>query len=96
MTPETTIRNVWDAAVNDCVNGHGDCTFGGMSIPYGYWLVAEDCASNHGEQCAWCGDPTVAMFRGRIGDAVLGELYAVPACGDCGAVWRQMNPGVWT
>lgn len=93
---DDTIRAVWDAAVSDCTDGHGDCTFGGMSIPYGYWLAAEDCTRNHGEQCVWCGADTIHMFRGRVGVPLVGELYAVPACEPCGKAWIALNPGQWT
>lgn len=92
---EDIMRELWAAAVNDCVNGHEDCTFGGLSIPYGYWLFTDDCPSNHGERCVWCAGEATDMFRGRIGAPLVGALYGVPSCAPCGAVWVGMNPGRW-
>lgn len=85
----------WDAAVDACCNGHDDCSFGGMSIPYGYWLAADDCPLNHGETCAWCPAEAVTGFRGRVHDSPLGALFSVPACHACADQWTAAHPE-WT
>lgn len=90
------IRNLWNGAILDCVYGHDDCTFGGMIIPHGYWLAAEGCTRNHGDTCTWCPAEATDMFRGRVGETLTGELYAVPSCHPCALRWASLNPDGWT
>lgn len=83
------LQTTWDAAVAECVNGHEQCTYGGMSAQHGYWLADEACERNHGVRCTWCGVEAETGFVGRTsGDAI----YAVPACQSCADAWVAEHP----
>lgn len=83
----------WDAAVEACLTGHEDCSFGGMSPSGGYWLGAEDCPLNHGGTCAWCPEEASTGFAGWGPDGW--SVWAVPACGEHAAAWVAEHPE-WT
>lgn len=89
-----TMQGAWDAAISDCLNGHPDngCTYGGMTPNGGYWLAAEDCPRNHGDQCAWCPNPATASFTGWADGMT---IYAVTACQAHADQWRAAHPE-WT
>jgi hypothetical protein len=83
----------WDAAVAACVNGHEQCTFGGMTPQSGYWLADVDCPLNHGGTCAWCPAEATTGFAGWGPDGW--SLWQVTACEEHGAAWAAEHPE-WT
>lgn len=87
---EQQMRAVWDTTVQDCLTGHENCTYGGMTPQSGYWLRDFDCLLNHGERCAWCGADTDKGFCDWASDGF--SIYRVPACDGCAQQWIRFDP----
>jgi hypothetical protein len=84
------LREVWDAAVLDCIEGHPTCSYGGMSPLKGFWLTDPDCTRNHGERCAWCDDAAVTGFAGWTEGYEF--IYGVSSCEPCARRWLDVEP----
>lgn len=87
------MQAAWDAAVAACLNGHANCSYGGMTPKTGYWLRDPDCQEKHGDVCAWCDAEAVTGFAGRAADGF--DIYAVPACQPHADTWAEQHPE-WT
>jgi hypothetical protein len=87
---EQWMRTVWDATVDDCLTGHDDCTYGGMTPQSGYWLAADGCTRLHDERCAWCLEAAETGFSDWAPDGF--SIYRVPACMSCALQWTQIDP----
>jgi len=83
----------WDAAVDSCLNGHDDCSYGGMTPATGYWLCSEYCSGDHLGVCAWCPAEATTGFAGWGDDGW--SLWQVLACEEHGAAWAAGHPE-WT
>ena len=86
----TDMQAGWDAAVAECLAGHENCTYGGMTPNGGYWLSDTECPLDHGDRCAWCPEPAVTGFAGRAHDGC--SIYAVPACQPHADQWAAEHP----
>lgn len=84
------LQSAWDAAITACLQGHADCSYGGMTPGTGYWLAAEDCAENHGDRCAWCPAVATTGFAGWGDDGW--SIWSVPACQPCAEAWVTEHP----
>ena len=84
------LQSAWDAAINACLQGHADCSYGGMTPSGGYWLAAESCTENHGEHCAWRDADTATGFAGWADDGW--SIWSVPACQPCADRWVAEHP----
>jgi hypothetical protein len=86
----TELQAAWDAAVANCLNGHDNCSYGGMTPWTGYWLRDEACEQPHGDRCAWCGAEAETGF---VGHAPGGwDIFQVPACQPCADAWVLERP----
>jgi hypothetical protein len=86
---EQQMRDAWDTAVQDCLTGHENCSYGGMTPQTGYWLQAEGCQLNHGERCVWCGGEAETGFSNWADDGF--SIYRVPACEGCAQQWVRFD-----
>ena len=84
------LQPAWDAAIAACLQGHPDCTYGGMSPSGGYWLAAEGCGEDHGQRCAWCPAEAVTGFAGWGDDGW--SIWSVSACQPCADRWVTEHP----
>lgn len=87
----TAMQSAWDTAVAACLQGHENCSYGGMSPAGGYWLADPDCPANHGDRCTWCNAEAVTGFAGWSG----ANIYGVPACQPHADAWTTQHPE-WT
>lgn len=87
---EDDMQAGWDAAIDICLNGDDDCTYGGMTPATGYWLCSDDCSSSHTGSCAWCPAAAATWFAGWGDDGW--SLWQVPACEEHGAAWAAEHP----
>lgn len=87
------LQRAWDAEVAACLQGHVDCTYGGLTPSGGYWLAIEDCGENHGDHCAWCPAEAATGFAGWADDGW--SIWSVPACQPCADRWVAEHPE-WT
>ncbi|MDR3082113.1 MAG: hypothetical protein LBV60_14515 [Streptomyces sp.] len=88
--PPTEMQAAWDAAVAACLQGHENCSYGGMSPGGGYWLAEPNCPRNHGDRCTWCDADTTTGFVGWAEDGW--SIYGVPACQPHADAWIAQHP----
>lgn len=84
------LQAAWDAAVEACLTGHENCSYGGMTPGTGYWLADEACERKHGGECAWCDADAETGFVGWAPDGV--SIHGVPACQPCADRWVAEHP----
>jgi hypothetical protein len=87
------MQAAWDAAVAECLRGHENCSYGGMTPSGGYWLADVDCPLGHHDRCAWCPAGPTTGFAGWGEDGW--SIWAVPACEEHAAEWAAGHPE-WT
>ena len=86
----TGLQVLWDAAVEACLTGHENCSYGGMTPGTGYWLADEACDRKDSSDCAWCDAEAETGFVGWAPDGV--SIYGVPACQPCADRWVAEHP----
>ena len=92
-------RRRFEAAREACLTGHeAGCAYGGWAPNSGYWLAAEDCPLDHGDDCAGCGAES-GENGARFGDWASegGQLliWGVTLCGACRDRELALNPEKW-